>query len=564
MKKTTLALCLTSLLGANAFADVCNDTHVYPDFPQTNWQGQPSHADQGDQMIHNGYLWQANWWTQAEPTMQANAWQQLQPIDCSVGDIGDGAIQFKGWELMVNESFYCANDINACEQMAFDQEDELLLKLQYIDFSDDDPQSPNFGGRHFSIDLALDNIEMLTKIIASGQTPALNVATWKDNLPAAYAMQHDDWCLDSANGIGEHVFPEVAERGLTTSIGVITSLCDESKWQKAKAFVDAGFSIFNHSKTHAYPDAPSWDPNAVITWDDEQEVTVANQEIYAQTGFMPSMFGIPYGLLSSDSLQMMRDSNLITMVRKQTFLDGNFTMSHGINAADFSDPYQLLGNLYDDEWGPYNQAHEGAAKITAYLDDTIANGGFGLQYFHGVNDTSYYSVPLNEFTEFLDYLAVKVEDKAVWLDTPEAIVNYRMASQNCSLDIQTVPFGYIAQFDLSNPACSAYQAELTLTIDQSQKVAAIYQGALALPFNQTEQGVQFDVMTSGLAITVLLAGDQVSEGDCQVVADYQAGQVYLKGEKAIYQGTVYQANWWTTSMPDNNPWGAWTKLEGCL
>ncbi|AUI88043.1 chitinase [Vibrio azureus] len=40
---------------------------TYPDFPQKDWAGNPSHANQGDKVIHNGVVYQANWWTASEP-----------------------------------------------------------------------------------------------------------------------------------------------------------------------------------------------------------------------------------------------------------------------------------------------------------------------------------------------------------------------------------------------------------------------------------------------------------------------------------------------------------------
>ncbi|WP_104024652.1 chitinase C-terminal domain-containing protein [Vibrio hyugaensis] len=40
---------------------------TYPDLPQIDWQGNPSHANQGDKVIHNGVVYQANWWTASEP-----------------------------------------------------------------------------------------------------------------------------------------------------------------------------------------------------------------------------------------------------------------------------------------------------------------------------------------------------------------------------------------------------------------------------------------------------------------------------------------------------------------
>ena len=40
---------------------------IYPDFPQKDWAGNPSHANQGDMMVHNSAVYKAKWWTSSEP-----------------------------------------------------------------------------------------------------------------------------------------------------------------------------------------------------------------------------------------------------------------------------------------------------------------------------------------------------------------------------------------------------------------------------------------------------------------------------------------------------------------
>ena len=54
--------------------DLCKDKGIdptgipaYPDFPQKDWQGNPSHANQGDSMQHNGKVYTAKWWTATTP-----------------------------------------------------------------------------------------------------------------------------------------------------------------------------------------------------------------------------------------------------------------------------------------------------------------------------------------------------------------------------------------------------------------------------------------------------------------------------------------------------------------
>lgn len=42
--------------------------NVYPNFPRTDWQGNPDHANTDDMMIHDGVVWKAKWWTKSEPS----------------------------------------------------------------------------------------------------------------------------------------------------------------------------------------------------------------------------------------------------------------------------------------------------------------------------------------------------------------------------------------------------------------------------------------------------------------------------------------------------------------
>ena len=45
---------------------------VYPNWPQTDWAGNPSHAVGGDLMYHNNVIYEAKWWTSTEPGTSAD------------------------------------------------------------------------------------------------------------------------------------------------------------------------------------------------------------------------------------------------------------------------------------------------------------------------------------------------------------------------------------------------------------------------------------------------------------------------------------------------------------
>ncbi|WP_404343496.1 glycosyl hydrolase family 18 protein [Pseudoalteromonas mariniglutinosa] len=45
---------------------------VYPNWPQSDWSGAPSHAATGDLMNHNNVIYKAKWWTSSEPGSSAD------------------------------------------------------------------------------------------------------------------------------------------------------------------------------------------------------------------------------------------------------------------------------------------------------------------------------------------------------------------------------------------------------------------------------------------------------------------------------------------------------------
>jgi chitinase len=48
---------------------------VYPEFPQKDWAGNSSHANQGDMVVHNNAVYKAKWWTNSEPG--GGAWDKV-------------------------------------------------------------------------------------------------------------------------------------------------------------------------------------------------------------------------------------------------------------------------------------------------------------------------------------------------------------------------------------------------------------------------------------------------------------------------------------------------------
>ncbi|RXJ73996.1 hypothetical protein CS022_06500 [Veronia nyctiphanis] len=69
-------------------ADNCEAINEYPNWTQTNWAGDPSHANTGDQMHFQGKAYTANWWTKSEPGSDGS-WAFA--FDCNGSGGGDGS-----------------------------------------------------------------------------------------------------------------------------------------------------------------------------------------------------------------------------------------------------------------------------------------------------------------------------------------------------------------------------------------------------------------------------------------------------------------------------------------
>ncbi|MGO2127962.1 MAG: cellulose-binding domain-containing protein [Pseudoalteromonas prydzensis] len=67
--KTFIAVSLatSAVISSNAFAASCDGINTYPSFPQVDWQGNPSHANAGDLMQHEGSAYKAKWYTNSIP-----------------------------------------------------------------------------------------------------------------------------------------------------------------------------------------------------------------------------------------------------------------------------------------------------------------------------------------------------------------------------------------------------------------------------------------------------------------------------------------------------------------
>ncbi|PKF62158.1 hypothetical protein CW745_07110 [Psychromonas sp. psych-6C06] len=331
-------------------------------------------------------------------------------------------------------------------------------------------------------------------------------STWKYNKQSAYALQHDDYCGGTQDSIHNIAVPELKKRGLTASFGVIARSCWPDLWDKAKQYVDDGFTLYNHSMRHTPAFKPTWESKTFRDdWKNELDIGKANERIKAKTGYTPTLMAMPYDIGSDESYKYVREHPELIAMRAPVENNGVWAGNQGINDKDFYNGYKLKVSLFYD-WSPYWKLGK-KKRLGAFLQDVISQQGFGVQYFHGINDDSYFAVSKTEYLRLLDKLKQASDTDLVWVSDAGEIVNYRYAREYCTLtleksDAQQQRFsiqGTVTQTQL----CSQVNRELTAMGDVEQKVVAVEQGGEALAFVQQDGKIQFEYQTDKGDITLL-------------------------------------------------------------
>jgi len=283
------------------------------------------------------------------------------------------------------------------------------------------------------------------------------VTTWRDDANAAYSIIHDDLCDGALDSLFDVADPELSSRGLRAGFGAIVGACVErGLWSQLQTLRDHGHEIICHSWGH---------PNLTEGPDLNQEITVATSTLDMNlVGQKTSYFIFPFDAFNDA---------LLTQLDGLGYL-GARAGERGLNPADFSDP---LRNQFD-VWGATVYA-EGAPGLQEYVDEAITNGGWANREFHAVGTEAWEPVPTADYTAHLDYVKAKVDAGELWMDTPSAVVRYRLSRLNCGEP--TTATGTIA-FSAVGPVCTKYATELSVEITTTVDAATLLanQGGVAL------------------------------------------------------------------------------------
>ena len=296
-----------------------------------------------------------------------------------------------------------------------------------------------------------------------GQLAVESIAVWKDGAQGAYTIIHDDICDWPIDSLFDVAGPELTMRGLPSAFGAIVLRCQERKlWPKIEVLRQHGHEIINHTWDHK--DIVEEAAMAPLSLEIDQANQVLNDNLVGQR---TSFFIFPYDSFNDAAVEHLAQVGYL----------GARAGKKGVNSADFPDGLRVMF----DVWGGENSIYDGQGDILKiYVDLAIAQGGWSVREFHGIADTTFFAMNLDDYRAHLDYVKSKVDSGELWVDTPSAVVRYRFARQNCGTPSVS---GYQLAFPMPSCDCARYATPLsvvvTTTVDAPSALAM--QGGKMLP-----------------------------------------------------------------------------------
>ena len=274
-----------------------------------------------------------------------------------------------------------------------------------------------------------------------GRITAEAITTWRNDATAAYSIIHDDACGYGLDSLFDIADPALRERGLRAGFGVIVSNCvDRDLWDPVNAMAAYGHEIINHSWSH-----PAGIPDNPAMWPTELEMST---EVLAANLDEPGVqfFIFPYDAFNDDVVVELQGLGYL----------GVRAGERGVNDASFADDLRIMFDAY----GPDGASLYGDDTMSAYLDAAVQTGGWALRELHGVDGDLWGAISSAEYLAHLDDLAVRIEEGAIWMDTPSTVIRYRRAREACGLPSVS---GSELAFDAEG-ACLAHATTVTLRV----------------------------------------------------------------------------------------------------
>lgn len=352
---------------------------------------------------------------------------------------------------------------------------------------------------------------------AYGQVPTAGFATWKDNKRAAYSIIHDDYS-NYVTGIYQHAFPIARQRGVKICFGAITNFCGDLEWQQAREMIADGHECVNHSHNHRCGGTAGQCSGFQTygTADFATELDLSTQIIQSNTRVNPRFFIHPYDAPSEA---------ILTHLQGLGYLGTRAGSQLTINQNTFSDFMRLNFFVYDGTTTALN-------SLNTAVDEAIANGGYAVREFHGIDDGSWAAMTVANYTNHLNYVKSKMDDGSLWSATTTEAITYKMqrdayqptVSYDATTGIINVAFNSIRAI---NP--SVLRTPVTVNVNLNGISGDYLASQNGIPVSASRQGniVSFNVYPHQGSVTLTCTNCSNPPSDPANILNFRATPQYL-------------------------------------
>lgn len=237
---------------------------------------------------------------------------------------------------------------------------------------------------------------------------SVSIATWKNDASGAYSIVHDDLGISIANGLQTHADTCYRNRGLTASFGAVTEGAGSILYYQGNDWLEYGHWFTNHTWSHPAA-STSW-------WEDSEQYYM---EIDSSKALMEQFSGgkIIYLVFPENRW----NNDVINYIRTHGYIGcraGN--EGNGLNDADLPDPFACNYRGFDQNLSGLHNS----------INTAISDGKWCQCMFHGVEDDSYDSAPLEDFQAHLDFCKSKVDAGDLWMAPVEPVIQYIKVREN--------------------------------------------------------------------------------------------------------------------------------------
>lgn len=344
-----------------------------------------------------------------------------------------------------------------------------------------------------------------------GEAGDASVATWRYNAQAAYTLTFDDNKTDQVN----YIAPALSERGLKGTFFVNPDYDAMWTWRMLQdsyvQLVSDGHELGSHMMRHqsVIPNDPAWPDDCVASLEELEADCIEAKAVLESLvpGSKTVSFCYPFGRNNAEARDVI-GRHFLSARAVHTYTNrpsGHFTP----NPSSPPDMLQFgcfLAEGNGSSGAPSFRGYdESTAAFAAYISDTLAAGGWAIEYRHnlwGTHQAAYW--------EHLDELQVLSEDGVLWNGTQGEVAKYiysRDAARLVSLGVAENSISLVLDDLLDD---TVFDIPLTINVgipaDWAGSDCTILHGTASLAvtpyWKEGEAFVSFDALADGAPITI--------------------------------------------------------------